>query len=95
MLNGKPFPRWAATLIGVAVGAGSVVAATYNKFETIDAHVRDVGRLEQMLIEKDRLDAQRYESIMRMIMARPQIRFRTPPDLNEQFPPEVEEGPDA
>lgn len=91
-MNGT-IPAWVKILAGVLVGAGSVVAATYNKFETIDAHVRDVGRIEQILIEKDRLDQQRYESILRYLLDRPDARFKAPPELKWPEPPKS--GQDA
>lgn len=86
-------PAWVKIIAGVVIGAGSVVAATYNKFEAIDAHNRDVGRIEQLLIEKDRLDQQRYESILKYLLGRPDARFKQPP--SGEFPPQPEAGPNA
>jgi hypothetical protein len=86
-------PVWVKITVGIALGAGGVVAATYNKFETIDAHAHDVGRIEQLLIEKDRLDQQRYESILQYLLGRPDAHFKQPPD--GEFPPKPEAGPDA
>jgi hypothetical protein len=90
MLNGKPFPRWAATLIGVAFGAGSVVAATYNKFETINAHEKDIGRIEELLQRKDELDQQRYQNIMDYLLEHPLTKRKTVPPNVWPPRPEVE-----
>lgn len=91
-VNG-PIPAWVKIILGIAVGAGSVVAATYNKFETQDAHNLDVGRIERLLIEKDRLDQQRYESILKYLLGRPDAKFKAP--YEREFPPKPRVGKDA
>lgn len=93
MLNGRSLPGWMKLLVGVALGAGSAVAATYNKFETIDSHVRDVSRIEELLRQKDELDQRRYENIMGYLLEHPQTKRHTvPPDVWPPKPQVEKEG---
>lgn len=77
---------WGKVLLAFALGIGAAVAGTFTTFETQEAHDRDNARQERaieelrtLIMEKDRLDYNRYLSLQERLDQILRDGFHLPP----------------